>query len=149
MVKWVYKGIVVDSIEKVPEGAIGFIYKISNTTNGRYYFGRKSIVGRRKKKLTLKEKLIPENKRKTWKVEVKEVSGWKTYKGSNKPLLADIGKGDKYTKEIVCWCYSKAELTYYETVHIVCSGCMITDDCYNDWFSAKVFKAHLKNKKLA
>lgn len=142
-VNWTYNLKEITSIAEVPEGAIGFIYKIFNITNGRYYYGRKSICTLKKRKLTAKEKALPENARKKVITEVKEMSGWKTYKGSNKPLLADLDAGDKYQKEILKWCFSKAELTFFETEAIVCSGCMLTNDCYNAWFSAKVFKKYL------
>ena len=81
------------------------------------------------------------------KYEVNESSGWKTYRGSNKPLLADLNKGDKYEKIILQFCFSKAEMTFYETRAIACSDCMLTEDCYNDWFSAKVYKSHLIGKR--
>jgi len=146
-VPWTYNNQVIDHIDKFPKGAIGIIYKISNLSNGKYYFGRKTCVSNRKKRLTVAEKKLEENKRKTFKYEVSETSGWKSYKGSNKPLLADISKGDKYKKEIIQFCFSKAELTFYETRAIVCSECMLTQDCYNDWFSAKVYKSHLIGKR--
>lgn len=146
---WTHNGKVIDSIDKLPKGCIGIIYRIDNLSNNRYYFGRKTIISRRKKKLTAKEKLLPENNRKTFKYEETETSGWKSYKGSNKPLLLDIKNGAKYKKEVIHFCFSKAELTFYETRAIACSDCMLTEDCYNDWFSAKVYKSHLIGSKSA
>lgn len=146
-VKWTYKGKAIDSVNDFPVGAIGIIYKITNLTNSKYYFGRKTCISIRKKKLTLSEKKLPENKRKIFKYEITETSGWRTYKGSNKPLLADIDKGDNYKKEIIHFCFSKAEMTYYECKAIVCSDCMLTEQCYNDWYSSKVYKSHLIGKR--
>lgn len=143
IINWIYQGKAITDINQIPKNAIGIIYKITNLTNNKYYYGRKTILSLRKKKLTLKEKQLPENKRKSVKHVITESSGWKTYKGSNKPLLNDIKNGDKYIKEIIYFCTSKAEMTFYETRAIVCSDCMLTTDCYNDWFSAKVYKAHL------
>jgi hypothetical protein len=146
-IEWTYNGAVINKIEQFPEGAIGIIYRIDNLTNGKYYFGRKTCISKKKKKLTIAEKKLEENKRKTFKYEVSESSGWKTYKGSNKPLLEDIKNGHLYKKEIIQFCFSKAELTFYETRAIACSDCMLTEKCYNDWFSSKVYKSHLIGKR--
>ena len=146
-VVWTYNNKKVTSVANMPEGVLGIIYKITNLTNDKYYYGRKTVVSLRKKKMTKKEKLLPENKRKTVKRTYVEVSGWKKYTGSSKPLLEDIAKGDKYKKEIIKYCFSKAEITYYETEAIICSQCLLTEDCYNGWISAKVYKSHLLTKK--
>ncbi len=137
----------IKSLLDVPENAIGIIYKITNLDNSRYYYGRKTILSKRKRKLTIAEKKLPKNSRKTVTYEIKETVGWRSYCGSNKQLLLDIKNGAKYKKEVIYWCYSKAELTFYENRAIVCSECMLTEDCYNDWFSSKVYKSHLIGKK--
>ena len=146
-VNWTYNNQVIDHINKLPQGAIGVIYRIDNLTNGKYYFGRKTCISNRKKKLTIAEKKLEENKRKTFKYEITETAGWKTYIGSNKPLLADLNKGDSYKKEIIQFCFSKAEMTFYETRAIICSTCLLSEDCYNDWVSCKVYKSHLIGKR--
>lgn len=143
IVNWRYKKIEITNIDQLPLEAVGFVYKITNLTNGKIYYGKKTIRSVKKKKLTKPEKLNPENKRKTFKYELSEYSGWKKYTGSNDYLNADIQKGDKYTKEIIKLCISKAELTYEELKLIVCSDCLKSDNCYNAWVSAKVFKRML------
>jgi hypothetical protein len=147
LINWTYNNKEITSVSQFPAGAIGIIYRIDNLTNGKYYFGRKTCISKKKKKLTIAEKKLEENKRKTFKYEVSETSGWKNYKGSNKPLLADLAKGDNYKKEIIQFCFSKAEMTFYETRAIACSDCMLTEDCYNEWFSSKVYKSHLIGKR--
>lgn len=62
----------------IPEGAIGFIYKITRKKDQKIYLGKKSLISSRKKRLTKKEKLLPENKRKTFKQVISD-SGWKDY----------------------------------------------------------------------
>ena len=100
-INWTYNRKEITSIDQLPEEVIGFVYKITNTTNNKVYYGKKLVRSVKKKKLTKTEKLIPENKRKTFKYELSEYSGWKKYTGSNEYLNEDIKKGNKYKKEIV------------------------------------------------
>lgn len=140
MVNWTYKDKEIKVVEDTPKGTIGFIYKITNLTNGKYYFGRKTFRNlNKKKKLTKKEKLLPENKRKTYKYVEYEYKGWQSYTGSSEELNKDIKKGDKYEKEIVKWCKTKKGLTAWETKIILCD-CILDEDCYNGHVLGKVFK---------
>ena len=141
-ISWTYRGKDFTDIAKAPEDAFGFIYKITNLTNGKYYFGRKNLGSVTKRKLTLKEKKLPENSRKTYKFIRKE-SAWKNYCGSSKSLLEDLKIGHKYSKEILEFCSSKALMTLKETTHIVCSGSLQDVNSYNMWVSAKIYKKHL------
>lgn len=141
-INWTYKGKDFLNIDDAPEDAFGFIYKITNLTNDKYYFGRKNLGSVTKKKLTLKEKKLLENSRKTFKYIRKE-SNWKNYCGSSKTLLEDLKIGHKYSKEILEFCSSKALMTLRETSHIVCSGSLLDINSYNMWVSAKIYKKHL------
>lgn len=128
---WIYNGKEVKTSEDLPPESIGFIYLITNLTKNKIYYGRKTFRSLSKKKLTKKEKMLPENKRKTYKYVMKEYKGWQEYEGSCLPLLEDLKNGDKIRKEIVRICYSKSELTYYEVKQIICSECLEREDCYN------------------
>lgn len=97
-----------------------------------------------KKRLTIKEKALPGNSRKTFKICVTETN-WKTYTGSCKPLNEDIKNGDKYTKEILIFCYSKKQLTYYELKELFCNSTIEREDCYNGNIMGKIFPNDLKN----
>ena len=97
---WLYRGKKVTSVSQLPEGALGFIYVIRNESNGRFYVGRKSLVSTLKKRLTLKEKALPGNSRKTFKMVTTETN-WLKYTGSCKPLNEDIKSGNIYEKEIL------------------------------------------------
>jgi hypothetical protein len=101
---WSYKN---KTVEEIPEGYIGFVYIITNTTNNRRYIGKKLAQFKRSKK-PLKGRT---NKRR-YTVE----SDWRDYYGSSDELTADVellGK-DKFKREIMFWCSSKSELSYIE-----------------------------------
>lgn len=142
-VNWTYLGEEINSFSQMPEGTLGFIYKINNITTGRYYIGRKSVSSKRKRKLTVKEKLLPENKRKTFAFEQKEAAGWKTYCGSNVELKEEVKNGHKIEKEILHYCFSKAEITYLETKEILCSNALVDTKSYNGWVKATIYKKFL------
>lgn len=140
MIDWRYEDRVIDDITLFPEGAIGFIYLIENLSNGKKYFGRKTCRAlNKKKRLTKKEKSLPENSRKTFKYIEHEYKGWKEYNGSCLPLLDDIKKGHSYKKTIVKFCYSKKQLTAWELKYILCD-CFLDDNCYNQNIMGKIFR---------
>lgn len=139
-VHWTYNGKIIDEISKFPDEAIGIIYLITNLTNGKKYYGRKTCRAlNKKKRLSKKEKLLPENKRKTFKYVEHEYKGWQQYNGSCAPLLEDIAKGDKIKKEIVMFCTSKKQMTAWELKYILCD-CILENNCYNGNLMGKVFK---------
>ena len=76
-VHWTYNGSEITKTEQFPENAIGIIYLIENLSNGKKYYGRKTCRAlNKKKKLTKKEKKLPENSRKTFKYVEHEYKGW-------------------------------------------------------------------------
>lgn len=142
---WTYDGKPVNSIEDMPPNVLGFIYRIDVPSTGRYYYGRKTVSSKKKRKLTAKEKLLPENKKKTFIYEVKETSGWKTYCGSNSTLKAEVKEGQEVNKTIIKYCFTKAQMTYEETSAIICSGALLDPLAYNDWVSCRTYKKYLIN----
>ena len=133
-VNWFYKGKEVKNIKDCEPNALGFIYEITNLTKNKRYIGRKTII---KPNYTSGIK----------KGQSKGVYPFTDYCGSSKSLLEDIKNGDKYSKEIIRWCYSKAELTYYESQAIYCSDSLISEDFYNFWCKATVYSKHLNPAK--
>ncbi len=109
---WKYKG---RYLREIPEGYFGFIYIITNKLTGCFYIGKKYFELSNRKKLTKKEKLLPENKRKRYKT-VKSDSKWLHYWGSSLPLLADIKEygEENFDRKILHLCKDKTELTYME-----------------------------------
>lgn len=167
---WKYRNKEVKSLEDVPQGALGFIYKIENKTNGRYYYGRKEFKSIRNPEVSkavydreraidrtqvsrTKHKAKSKKAGKTvwrYKRRVEKETNWKSYFGSNKVLKEDKKKGHKLDREIIHYCFSKSELTYQEAKAIFCSGCFEDgENCYNEWVSAKVRKEFVqKNQEI-
>jgi hypothetical protein len=120
----------------------GFIYKITNLETNKFYIGKKSFVHNKKKKLTKKEiaEQTGPGRRSTTKVEQVD-SGWRNYWGSSKELLADVkllGK-DKFEREIIRFCPTKKQLTYYEVCYQI-SYLVLFTDSYNDNILGKFFR---------
>lgn len=125
IVNWFFDGKEILSLEDAPPDALGFIYRITNESKQMTYIGRKSML-----------KPLKKGKK-------REEYPWKSYTGSSVALNADIKSGDTYSKEIIRWCFTKAELTYYETQNIMCSDSLIDDNSYNFWVKCLVYSKHL------
>ena len=131
--QWEYQGKTIDDISKTPNGSISFIYKISLLDDsGRYYIGRKTM----KKPNYTSGKL---------KGQSKGEYTWKTYCGSSKELLEILKDSSvSYKKEILYFCFSKAETTYRETKEILCSGALTDPLAFNFWIKSLVYSKHLE-----
>lgn len=126
--QWTYQG---QPVEEIPEGYIGFVYLITNTTNNRKYIGKK-LAQFKKSKPPLKGKKL----RRKFVVE----SDWRDYWSSSDNLKADVealGK-EKFTREILYWCTSKAELSYLEAKEQFDRRVLETDDYYNGIINVRV-----------
>ena len=141
MNKWQY------GEEYNPENYFGFVYKITNLTNGKFYIGKKFFWYNKKKKLTKKqlaEQTGPGRKPTTEIVKVE--SDWKTYWGSSKELLTDIKQlGDEHFECIILQlCKTKKELTYFEIHHQCKSDVLLPNTLtYNDNILGKFFRKDL------
>lgn len=125
---WYYKN---KTVEEIPEGYIGFVYIITNTTNNRRYIGKKLTQFKRSKK-PLKGRT---NKRR-YTVE----SDWRDYYGSSDELTADVellGK-DKFKREILYWCKNKSELSYIEAREQFTHKVLESRDWYNGHIRVRV-----------
>jgi hypothetical protein len=112
----------------------GFIYCITNQTNGKVYFGKKQIK-RVKKLKPLKGK---KNKR-HFDVE----SDWKTYTSSSNDVNEDIilhGK-NKFKFEIIKFCDSKFELAYYEAKIQFDNNVLLKEGYYNGIINCRIGRA--------
>ena len=149
---WLYQNKEVSSVEEMPQGTIGFIYKITHLPTGRAYIGRKILQHSLKKKLTKKElaEQTGPGRKPTTKRIVKE-SDWKTYFGSSKPFLALVKDNPKedFRREILRYVSSKKLLTYYETKELFVNEVLEQPDTfYNDNIASKFFRKDFIEKDL-
>lgn len=112
----------------------GFIYRITNTSNGKVYFGKKQIK-RIKKLKPLKGK---KNKR-HFDIE----SDWKTYTSSSNDINEDIIKQgkDTFKFEIIKFCESKFELAYYEAKIQFDHDVLLKEGYYNGIINCRIGRA--------
>lgn len=132
MNNWKYNNKEVTNLSDIPEGCIGFVYIITRK-DGSYYVGKKSIYS------TVKKPPLKGTKRKR---TVTSESNWKTYMSSNK----DVQKWVDTEKEILHFCFTKIELTYYENKALYCLGVLEDENSMNGNISGKIYKDAILKK---
>lgn len=126
--QWTYQGKIV---EQISEEYIGFVYLITNLTNGKKYIGKKLA----KFKVTKKPLKGKKNKRRSTKE-----SDWRTYWGSSDHLNADVEQlgPENFTREILYYCTSRGELSYLEAKEQFDREVLKTDEYYNGIINVRV-----------
>ena len=118
-------------LEESTDLPYGFIYKITNLTNDKKYIGKKQCQSIRKR---------PPLKGKKNKRHEKIETDWKTYTSSSNELnkdLEQLGK-DSFKFEILRWCDSKWELSYYEARLQFKEEVLLRDDYYNGIINVRI-----------
>ena len=87
---WTYNGKCITEISDMPEGTIGFIYKITNGQTGQYYIGKKSLYSHR---------TLPPLKGYKRKRKVVKESKWQDYRSSNANVQLWFSENDKALNE--------------------------------------------------
>ena len=125
---WTYQG---EEIDKIPDEYEGVVYLITNTTNDRKYIGKK-LAKFKTTKPPLKGK---KNKRRGYKE-----SDWRDYWGSSDKLQADVETlgEDKFTREILYFCTSRAEMSYLEAKEQFDRRVLETEEYYNGIINVRV-----------
>ena len=118
-------------LEESTDLPYGFIYKITNLTNDKKYIGKKQCQSIRKR---------PPLKGKKNKRHEKIETDWKTYTSSSNELnkdLEQLGK-DNFKFEILRWCNSKWELSYYEARLQFKEEVLLRNDYYNGIINVRI-----------
>ena len=130
---WQYNG--VDFTEDLIGDNYGFVYQITNLTNGRKYIGKKFFYSAKTKQVKGKKK------------KIKVQSDWQTYYGSSAELVKDVLSlgNENFTREILHLCHSKGECGYLEAKEQFIRGVLETDEYYNTWIMVRVRNSHIKD----
>jgi len=122
MSNWLYKDEPLD--EEILSGFVGIVYCIENIQTNKRYIGKKILKFTNRKKI----------KGRVRSKRVVKDSDWRTYYGSSKTLLADVkdlGK-ENFKREILYFCKSKSEMSYFEAYEQFKRNAIISDEYYND-----------------
>ena len=115
----------------------GFVYRITNLSNGYDYIGRKYFNTIRK--------LNPLKGFKRKRKVTKETD-WQDYWGSSKRLLEDIEKHGKHNfkREIICLCSSRGQTNYMEAKIQFDENVLLREDNYNGIIAIKIGGGSIK-----
>ena len=139
---WTFQG---TAITDLPEDCVGFVYEITNLTNGRRYIGKKLA---KFSKTTQKTVKLKNGNKKKKKIRTKVDSDWKDYYGSSPELSKDVellGK-DNFRREILYYCKSKSECSYIEAREQFSRRVLESKDWYNGHIQVRVHGSHIINK---
>ena len=131
---WYYDGVPFDD-----DGtSFGFVYLIENLITSKKYIGRKYFSKAGYKQVNGKRK------------KIRKTSDWEKYYGSNEILKKEVAElgAHNFRRTILYLCKSRSECSYWETFEIFSRHALLDESFYNDWVSAKIRKAHLKNVQL-
>jgi hypothetical protein len=146
---WHFKNKQIHSIEELSggdsEALYGFVYVITNLTNGRIYVGKKNFFTQRKKNL-LKSERSKDKRRKNYRIEVRE-SNWKEYWGSCEELHEDMKTlGERnFRKDIVELAHGVKHLSYLELKHQILND-VLCSNSYNGNILGKYYIKDICNE---
>ena len=139
---WQYQG---QEVTELPEDCVGFIYLITNTISGRKYIGKKLA---KFSKTTYKTVKLKNGTKKRKKIKGKIDSDWRDYWSSSNELKNDVASlgPENFTREILYYCKSKAECSYFEAREQFTRKVLESNDYYNGHIQVRVHKSHINGK---
>jgi hypothetical protein len=142
--QWIYRN---EPVIELPKDCAGFVYLITNTENGRMYVGKKLS---RFKTTRYKMHTQKNGKKVRKKIRGAVASDWMDYYGSSDQLTRDIetlGR-DRFRREILYYCRSKAELNYVEAREQFARKVLESDQYYNGHIRVRVHGSLIINKDI-
>ena len=137
--QWTYNN---QPITDVPDGYVGFVYLITNLLTGKMYIGKKIFFF---SKTTTRTVTLKNGTKKKKKSKSKVPSDWQEYYGSNTELLKDVESlgSDKFKREILFLCKSKAECSYIEAREQFSRRVLESKEYYNNQISVRIHGSHI------
>ena len=111
----------------------GFVYRIENKENGKFYIGQKKIIKVEKR---------PPLKGKVRKRRIVKQSDWRTYCGSSNDLKNDVKTlgEDKFRFTIIRFCDCKWKCSYWELYYQMQNHVLFREDSYNGIINVRISK---------
>lgn len=140
MSKWSYQGADFES-SMIPEGAEGFVYEMQAVIDGKLvrYIGKKNFYSVTKKRFGKKALSSMQDKR-AKKYTIQKKLTYLDYYSSNAVLKDAHKAGIEIRRYILKICFSKMELTYYETKFQFVRGVLESDEFLNGNILGRFFR---------
>lgn len=138
---------VVNSIEDMPDGVYGFVYRIFYE-DGTIYIGKKNVYSiitmdplknGKVREGTIKQTYKVGSGKRIPKDIVKKESNWKTYCGSHKDVKDKVPS----TREILAYAFNKIQLTYLEAKYQFSTGCLEDERYINDNILGSFYRGNI------
>lgn len=131
---WLYEN---REYDETPEEYQGFVYLITELDTGKKYIGKKNFW---------RPKVLPKNSKRNRRVRTRVESDWKKYFGSSKEVQALVESNgvENYKREILRFCKTKGEMSYYEAKLQFEHDVLLSDEYYNEFIGCKIHSRHLK-----
>lgn len=140
MSKWSYQGQDFES-SMIPEGAEGFVYEMQAIIDGKLvrYIGKKNFYSVTKKRFGKKALSSMQDKR-AKKYTIQKKLTYLDYYSSNAVLKDAYKAGIEIRRYMLKICFSKMELTYYETKFQFVRGVLESDEFLNGNILGRFYK---------
>ena len=140
MSKWSYQGQDFES-SMIPEGAEGFVYEMQAIIDGKLvrYIGKKNFYSVTKKRFGKKALSSMQDKR-AKKYTIQKKLTYLDYYSSNAVLKDAHKAGIEIRRYMLKICFSKMELTYYETKFQFVRGVLECDEFLNGNILGRFYK---------